>query len=310
MKIPKVSIIIPAYNAEQFIDKTLDSVFNQSYQDFEVIVVDDGSCDGTGKVISKYKDRLTYILKENQGLSLARNTGIAVARGEYIAFLDHDDIWLPERLKVGLTLLEEDRGLYLCFSDAYIIDKKGRRRNNTLFEIYRPHRGMVFRELLKENFIPIITAVVRKDIFKEIGLFNPQYKIVEDWDFFLRMSRRYPMTFINQPLAEYRIHEGSFSRRKDIALTESVNIIDKNINFVDKITTNMLKKKKQRFQFDLGILYLQRGMKIKARDYFFVKLKEMSFCLYFYLGFLVTCLPCSYTNFIGKFLFSRGQHDI
>lgn len=90
MNMPKVSVIIPTFNSEQFIEQTIDSVFNQSYKDFELIVVDDGSTDGTDKIISRYKNRITYIRKKNEGISVARNMGITQTQGEYIAFIDHD----------------------------------------------------------------------------------------------------------------------------------------------------------------------------------------------------------------------------
>ena len=309
MKTPKVSVIIPVYNSKQFIGQTIDSVFNQEYQDFEVIIVDDGSCDGTEKVISKYKDRLTYIRKENEGISIARNTGIEQTRGEYIAFIDHDDIWLPEKLREQISLLDNNKEIRICFSDAYIIDEKGR-RNGTLFKISPPYSGMVFRQLLEENFIPVITAVVKKEVFKGTGLFNPRYRIAEDWDFFLRVSKRYPVAFINRPLAEYRIHAGSFSRQRDIMLTEAISIMNKYTGSLDKTTARTVEMRKRKFQFNLGVIYLQEGMRNKARDFFLAKVREEPFSFCFYLGLVVTFLPDSWIKFIGQTLSSKGLYDL
>lgn len=309
MKTPKVSVIIPTYNSEQFIGETLDSVFNQNYQNFEVIVVDDGSCDGTDKVISGYKDRLTYIRKKNEGISIARNTAIAVARGEYIAFIDHDDIWVPEKLKEQIALLEDNKAIGLCFSDAYIIDEKGR-RGSSLFKICPPYSGMVFKKLLKENFIPVPTAIVRKDIFKEVGLFNPQHRITEDWDLFLRISERYPVAFINRPLAGYRVHTGSFSQRRDLMLEEAIAIINKYITLVDKTAFKTLTWRRCRFQFALGMTYLHKGMRKKARDYFLTRVKEKPFSFGFYLGVFMTYLPDSSIKFVGRISSSKALHGL
>ena len=267
MKTPKVSVIIPAYNSEQFIGQTLDSVFNQIYRDFEIIVVDDGSKDGTSEILSGYKDRLTYIRKGNEGLSVARNAGIAQAQGEYIAFIDHDDLWLPEKLKEQVALLESNQEAYLCFSDAYIIDQKGK-RSGSLFAICPPHKGMVFLQLLKDNFIPVLTAVVRKEAFKEIGLFDPQYRIAADWDLFLRIAKQYPVAFINRPLAEYRVHAGSFSRSRDIALRESISIISRYLSSIDKGTAIALKIKEAKLQLYLWVEHLRQNMKNKAGNHF------------------------------------------
>lgn len=309
MKTPKVSVIIPAYNCEQFIGETLDSVLNQNYQDFELIVVDDGSRDGTANAISRYKGRLTYIRKKNEGTSAARNTGIAAAQGEYVAFIDHDDTWLPEKLQEQVTLLNHNKEIHLVFSDAYVIDEKGR-RNRSLFEICPPHSGMVFKELLKDNFIPVITAMVKKEVFKEIGLFNPEYRIAEDWDFFLRVSERYPLAFINRPLAEYRIHSGSFSRHRDLILGEAITILNKYTGLVDKATVRIVEMRKRKFQFELGMVYLQEGPRSRARDYFLAKAKEEPFGFCFYLGLFVTYLPDSWIKFIGQILSSEGLYGL
>lgn len=306
---PKVSVVIPAYNSERFIAETLESVFNQSYQDFEVIVVDDGSSDGTDKVISRYEGRLTYIRKKNEGISVARNTGIAQARGEYVAFIDHDDIWLPEKLKEQMALLEGNKEIYLCFSDVYIIDEKGRRGKN-VFKICPAHSGMVFKQLLKDNFIPVITAVIKKEVFKEIGLFNPQYRIAEDWDLFLRISKQYPVVFVNRPLAKYRIHSGSFSRHRNLMFAEVISIMNKYTGSVDKATARTVEMRKRKFQFDLGIVYLQEGMRSKARDFFLAKVREEPLPFCFYAGLLVTYLPESWIKFIGQILSSKKLHDL
>ncbi len=309
MSTPNVSVIIPVYNSEKYIEETLKSVFAQSYKDFEVIVVDDGSTDNTAKVLSGYKDKLIYIRKENEGISIARNTGIAHALGKYVAFIDHDDIWYPEKLGEQITLLEYNRNAHLCFSDAYLIDEKGK-RNGRLFNICPPFKGMVFKQLLMGNFIPILTAVVRKEILKETGLFDPEYKMVEDWDFFIRVAKQYPVIFIDSPLAGYRVHTGSFSAKRDIMLKELISVIDNYAGLVDRNTMNRLKAKNRNFQFELGIAYLCKETgHHEGREYFLKRIKEARFYFSFYLGLALSYLPGCCANFIRRFFYSKNLHQ-
>lgn len=306
---PKVSVVIPTYNSEQFIRQTIDSVFNQSYHDFEVIVVDDGSSDRIDRIISSYGSRLTYIRKKNEGISVARNTGIAQAQGEYIAFIDHDDIWLPEKLEEQMALLEDNKAIGLCFSDAYIISEGGERSRN-LFKICPPHSGIVFKQLLQENFIPVLTVVVKKEVFKKIGLFNPHYKIAEDWDLFLRITKQYPVAFINRPLAEYRVHKRSFSRQRGLICLESIEIINKYIETVDKTTAKRLKMKKRNFRLEAGMVYLCSGMKDVSRDYFLANVREEPLSFYYYTGLLVTYLPNIFIKLTKQILSSRRLNSL
>jgi len=309
MKTPKVSVIIPAFNSEQFIEETINSILKQTYKDFEIIVVDDGSKDGTPEVLEKYKDNLVYVRKKNEGISLARNQGIKRARGEYIAFIDHDDLWLPEKLRKQVALLESDKNIGLCYSDAYVIDEN-KKRNNRLFEISPPQSGMVRERLFKENFIPILTAVVRRSVIDKTGLFDPKYKIAEDWDFFLRVAKRYKIGFINEPLAEYRIHRGSFSRQKDLAVSEAISIIDTYINHVEKFENGILKRRKEWLQFDLGMVYLHKGMKKKAREHFRLSIKKKPVSVLLSMGFLASFLPNTCVKILFRILSTKGLHGL
>lgn len=306
---PKVSVIIPAYNSDRFIRETIDSVLNQTYRDFELIVVDDGSSDRTADIISSYKDRLIYIRKENEGISTARNRGIEIARGEYLAFIDHDDIWFPEFLEEVVAELDKNKEARLCFANTYVMDGE-KKRTRTLFDICPPHKGMVFEKLVKGNFIPVITTVIRREVFEEVGLFDPRYRIAEDWDIFLKISKRYPITFIDRPLAEYRIHEASFSRQRDLMLTEFIDIIGKYISSVDKRTSRVLETIRRRAQFDLGIVYLNKSSRSKSREYFLNSLKADPLSLYFYIGLIINYLPNRLIEFIWRILPSKGLHGL
>lgn len=144
---PKVSVIIPVYNCENFIEETLKSVLSQTYKDFEVIVVDDDSKDRTGEIVNVIKDkRIVYIHQENGGVSMARNNGILNSKGEYIALLDHDDLWLPEKLERQMPTLESNSKIGLVYSDCHIVDSKGRITGRS-FKDHPPHRGNIIPDL-------------------------------------------------------------------------------------------------------------------------------------------------------------------
>src|SRR3990172_11738749 len=159
MTVPLVSVIIPTYNGSRFIRETIQSVIGQSYSKIEIIVIDDGSTDDTSLVVKSITDqRITYIQQKNAGVSTARNHGITVSKGDYIAFLDHDDVWLPCKLEKQLSLFEQNPKVAMVYADTFIIDE-----NNSIINTYshkiKFYRGMIFKELFFSCFITILTVV-------------------------------------------------------------------------------------------------------------------------------------------------------
>lgn len=203
---PFFSVIIPTYNREQFIRRAINSVLNQTCQDFEIIVVDDGSKDQTKKVVSTFGAQVRYVYQENQGPSIARNTGIRLARGQYIAFLDSDDQFLPNKLYMNKKFLEANKNSYFLYSWYHEI-KKGRKNRlvNNLKEYKDQNKFQM--SLYKRKFtIRTSTVVVHKSCFDNIGLFNPKYRYSQDWDMWLRLSGQYKGFCQKYPLALYRRH--------------------------------------------------------------------------------------------------------
>ena len=123
MTMPKVSVIIPTYNAARWIGETIDSVQSQTYKNYEIIVIDDGSVDSTREVLEKYIKNINYIYQDNKGVSSARNHGIKISAGEYIAFLDNDDIWLPDKLSLQIQVLESQKNIAMIFTDGELFDE-------------------------------------------------------------------------------------------------------------------------------------------------------------------------------------------
>ena len=224
---PKVSVNIACFNSARFIRETIESVLSQTYKDFEIIVIDDGSTDSTGDIVKSFGDpRIKYFYKKNEGLAETRNKAIAASSGEYIAFLDHDDLWLPRKLEMQLALFARRKNAALIFSDSYVL-KRGMREQKTYFGRCHPHRGYGFEDLLFEssNFIPLPTVMVRRAVFDTIGMFDKNFKIGEEYDLFLRIARRHELDYVDEPLAVYRIHENNTSQDRELFTKEAFEIM-------------------------------------------------------------------------------------
>ena len=203
---PKVSVIIPTYNRERFITETIDSVLAQTYRDFEVIVVDDGSTDNTQAVLAQYADRITTIYQENKRQPAARNTGLRAAHGEYILLLDSDDLIPPEKLAVQVAFLDTHLEFGLVYSGWQNINEDG---TCILGEMRMNKQGYVLKDLLRRQlyFTPG-AALVRRDCFAQVGGFDESLSCGDDTDMWLRIARNgCAFGYIDQLLLIHRIHE-------------------------------------------------------------------------------------------------------
>ncbi|MGO9273601.1 MAG: glycosyltransferase family 2 protein [Terriglobia bacterium] len=218
---PKVSVVIPAYNAARWIAGTLDSVLAQTFRNFEVIVVDDGSSDETPQVVAGYGSRVRYLRKENGGAASARNVGIHASGGPYIAFLDADDLWLPEKLQLQMDLFSRHPDLAWVYSDAMVFDGEAGQELHkyTISDVTKLCTGDVLRALLLFNFIASPTPVIRRDVFDAVGYFNEASLMrgLEDWDMWLRIAAKYQVRSVDRPLARYRLHATSTTGAMDLA---------------------------------------------------------------------------------------------
>jgi len=218
---PKISIIIPCYNSEQFIDRTIKSVLSQTFSDWELLLIDDHSTDKTKDILEKYAKNDTRIkilqTKENSGgPALPKNIGIENAKGEYIAFLDHDDEWLPEKLEKQLAVFENSKdeklGLVSCY--FYIKDIS---KNRIIKKYKNMYKKDILKELLKINFIYTSSCVMVKSfIFKKIGLFDTNYKITDDLDMWLKIAKNgYHFDYSPFFLLNYIYHKDNLCYAKD-----------------------------------------------------------------------------------------------
>lgn len=210
---PLVSIITPAYNAGAYIAETVKSVLAQTYPNFEHIIVDDGSTDNTAQVVRAFSDsRIKYLRQENRGQSAARNAGIAASSGKYIAFLDADDLFLPEKLAEQVSYLEAYPDCDFCYCKIYHFFNEEPAKFYYL-EMEHP-AGHIFERLLETNFINPVSAMVRRDVFDRYGAFEPKFPWADEQYLWLKLSyRKARFCYLDKALAYCRLHRSSFTNR-------------------------------------------------------------------------------------------------
>jgi glycosyltransferase involved in cell wall biosynthesis len=207
-----VSVIVTTYNRRDFLENALQSVLDQDYPDREVIVIDDGSTDGSQDVV-RHIAEVRYEWKENEGISSARNLGIALAQGDYVAFLDVDDLWKRKKLSAQVSRMEEE-GVLVSYTDEIWL-KNGRRLNQR--KRHQKRSGHIYEYCLPLCIISPSSVVMRKAVFSEVGLFDETLPVCEDYDMWLRVCCRYPVLCIPQPLIIKRGgHTDQLSRSHEV----------------------------------------------------------------------------------------------
>lgn len=192
-----VSVIIPTYNRGWTLKEAVESVLAQDFQDFELIIVDDGSTDNTQDVLDAYRSKIILLKQKNRGASAARNMGIASASGRYIAFLDSDDLWMPKKLSAQIDFFKENRDALICQTGEIWI------RNGVRVNPKKKHRkvsGMIFDQSLSLCLVSPSAVMLERSLFDKTGVFDESLPICEDYDLWLRVSCRYPVYVIDLPL--------------------------------------------------------------------------------------------------------------
>jgi glycosyltransferase involved in cell wall biosynthesis len=201
---PLVSAIIPVYNGEAFLRETIESVLSQTYRDIECIVIDDGSTDGTGEIARSFGDSIRYVRKENGGVSSARNLGIEMASGEFVAFLDADDLWVPEKIEKQMAVFAARPDVGMVYSSVLFVDEKKKvlRKVENEFGMGEVERIL----LLRTPVFLTMTALVRKDVLDKVGGFDDRLSTSADADMACRIALNFETVGIDEPLAMYRQH--------------------------------------------------------------------------------------------------------
>jgi glycosyltransferase involved in cell wall biosynthesis len=217
-----VSVVVPVHNAEQYLDAALKSVFAQSYTRIEVIAVDDGSQDGSVDILKRYADRVVLVRQENSGAAVARNCGVQKATGEWIAFLDADDVWSPKKLQRQF----DTRGDRLwCYTDSEFVGGVNHGRKDS--DLNQKYDGRVLEKLVCNNFVCTSSVLIQKQAYLDVGGFSERFRFVEDWELWIRLASVHEIAYLNEPLVKYRVHSSSASRITRNTLPHHLRVIDR-----------------------------------------------------------------------------------
>ncbi len=260
-----VSVVLPTYNRSHILGRAIQSILNQTYHNFEIIIVDDCSTDNTDYIVKKFDDsRIRYIRhSQNKGGSVARNTGIKAARGEYIAFQDSDDEWLPTKLQKQLdSFIFESSNLGVVYTSFKLIDK-GRTVIVPDSKLAKHAGGNIHNLLLKGNFVNTPTAIVRKKCFEKVGMFEdvPRY---QDWILWLKLSKYYHFKHINEPLVNAYRQPDSISRNIAASVVARRFILKKYYHEISKKPALIGK-----YYFEIGTSLCLNGDIKTGRSYLF-----------------------------------------
>ena len=261
-----VSVIIPVYNRVNLIDRSINSVISQTYPINEIIVIDDGSNDGTYDLIKRNFPQVSLQYQENKGVSNARNIGIKLAKSKWIAFLDSDDEWLPKKVEEQINLLKTNFSFKICHTDEVWI------RNQVRVNPMKKHRkygGDIYNKCLPLCVISPSSIMIHKDIFNDVGLFDEDLPVCEDYDMWLRICSKYSVLFLDQKLInKYGGHDDQLSKKywgmdrfRLIALEKMID--NPNLNSKDRMATINMAIDKARI---LQKGYLKHNHKIEAQE--------------------------------------------
>jgi len=223
---PLVSVIMPTYNRERFVGIAIRSVIEQSYPNWELIVVDDGSTDGTSDLIAPLlaDRRIRYLKQQNSGQAVARNQGLRLARGEFVCFMDSDNRWLPPKLQRQVALFAGRADLDVLYGEIDIIDEEGRVQASTPM---RRHSGRITEHLLVDNCVTFNTAMVRRARLLECGGMDETIRRADDYDLWLRLSVRCTFEYVPEIWAQYRVMTDQISSNKDGRFESNQSIIER-----------------------------------------------------------------------------------
>lgn len=253
---PKVSVIITTYNCAKYIGQSINSVLDQTYKDYEIVVVDDGSNDNTREVLEPFMDKIKYIYQNNKGTPAARNKGVLNASGEFVAFHDADDVWYPFKLERQMKYLEEN-------NEAFVYSKMIIKNLSGHVLGYKPN---IKKEYIYPYVIPNIpypTVVMKKNSFSEIGLFDCNVLYMSDFELFFRFSRKFKLHYIDEVVGIYRKHDfNTTSNKNELKKYKSRVYIDNKIlkNYNTSLKNKiLLQNRLRKNQYLLSKIYLKKG---------------------------------------------------
>jgi glycosyltransferase involved in cell wall biosynthesis len=292
----EVSVIIPSYNSAAYLPEAIESALGQTVPPLEVIVVNDGSTDGTARILDQYRGRIRSIFQENRGLSAARNRGIAAARGDLIAFLDADDIWLPEKLEQQLACLAMHPRAGLVHTDIFWWDErtgtKSRRDAEGNEFVGRCSQSLFFRSRVTPS-----TMLVRGECLAQVGDFDEAIRrpTTQDYDLLFRITRYYELAYVAEPLILYRLHGSNFSKQVRAMEEDTLYVLRKVLradpDLGKALGRRVVHERLFDLSFSIGYQYHDAGQSTEARRYLLQALRHRPLSAATWLLYLANLLP-------------------
>jgi len=291
----KVSAIIPTYNSSEYIRTTIQSVINQTYKNIEVIIIDDGSTDNTTDIIHQYFPEINIIHQENGGASKARNTGINIATGELIAFLDSDDLWLPNKIEKQVAVFKDNSNVGLVTTEQIFFNDTGdfgkSHKKSSLFQ------GDIKRNIFWNSGLTTSSIMVRTSVLNVTGNFRTELPTAEDDNLWLRIAFNSDIYLVQEYLTKYRVTVNSLSRgnnaRKNIfnGVSKHIELLNKDYPEISLHLGKLLDKRMAKLFFAEGLAYLDSFETSKAREQFRIGIRYNSFQTILYIYYLSTFMP-------------------
>ncbi len=336
-----VTVVIPAYRCESVIASAIESVLGQTYGKFELVVVDDGSPDQTAETIKKYGDKVNYIFQENGGVSKARNTGILNAKGDYIAFLDADDVWEKNKLELQLELFNRHPEVNMVFcgfwntingkilkdkyyKDAFNFFKEYRYDYKDIFDSifkYKINReeftcyfGYIYKYLFLGNFILPSSVIMKKSSVLNTGLFNENLRVTEETEYFLKYSVKNIIGFIDYPLVRYEMPgSGNLSGKSNMESLMKNALRIQIDSFISNYNSNQINKKYyykgiSKTYSRMAYYYLSEYKLSESRKYAYYSLRFYYLNKMAYIVILGSCFPKIVMEYIAKFKRRRTRN--
>lgn len=260
---PNVSVVIPTYNRKTLLLEALVSVFAQTYQDYEVIVVDNESTDGTKEALAPFLGRIRYIRKSHGGEASGRNRGIREARLPYVAFLDSDDLWEADFLAITVTYLKENPEVGMVCT-AWRTMPGGRREPRIRKRIVA---GNLFPLLMRQSFVNNSAVVARRECFEKVGYFDENLPIATDYDMWLRFTSTYPVAFLNTPLVRRRKHPGNISRDRVLLREYALRVVESHYD-PKKVPRSVYERLRSELYISMGRAHMKVGDVQRAKGCF------------------------------------------
>lgn len=299
---PRVSVIIPSFNCGDYLGRAIDSVCAQTYADYEILVIDDGSTDDTKDVIEPYGQKVTYLYQQNQGVSAARNHAIGKASGELFAYLDADDLWYPEKLERQVAFLDANQECGMVHSEMSVINEQDEIIHVRFYEETKRlvPQGYCLRQLLARCHIQPVTVVERRNTFDRVGGFDERLLVAEDYLHWIMIAAEgQSLGYLPEPLGKYRWRKGSlignqlrllegYVRLFDILLHEKAIALKNGAECAD-----VLRARSYQVQRELAYLDRIEGRRESSKRRLADMIKEQPGNFELYLDFIKAHLPAS-----------------